>query len=251
MRGVPNAKTLACEWFLQGVRTPPRPHPVTWRRRLITPDVHFITFIYRSNYGSSIIIVGFYPAALCCVLLQLRWTMNAARRRMLESFRNGSTALSAALRRFPRKMWVYRESPNQPSIHETVCHLADTEVIEYVYCRSLVANPRLPIVEINSSAWSGSLGYFYEDIKEAMGVIRALRRVTYHFLLVLPEDSWTRTAELPVHGRVSLDEWLEIRESYLPEQIRRMERIHAAWCEATSATATSASKVLVVESLAS
>jgi hypothetical protein len=160
--------------------------------------------------------------------------MNTARRRILESFRNGPAVLGAALARFPRKMWVYRPSSNQASIHETICQLADTEVIEYVYCRTLIVDPGLPAVGIDSSAWSGSLGYFYEDVKEAMGIIRALRRVTYHFLRVLPENSWTRVAELPTHGRLSLDEWLEIRESYFPEQIRRMERIHAAWCEVTA-----------------
>jgi hypothetical protein len=167
--------------------------------------------------------------------------MNTTRRRILESFRNGPVTLSAALGRFPRKMWVYKASPNQASIHELICHLADTEVIEYVYCRNLIANPALPAVGIDPSAWSGSLGYFYEDVKEALGIIRALRRVTYHFLKVLPENSWTRVAELAGSGRLTLDEWLEIRESYFPEQVRRMAQIHAAWLEATSSNQAVAS----------
>jgi len=158
--------------------------------------------------------------------------MNADRRRILESFRNGPTMLTAALRRFPRKMWVYKQVSDRPSIHDTVCQIADNEVIEYLYCRSLVATPESTTTGINSMPWSARLGYFYQDIKEAMGIIRALRRFTYHFLEKLPEDLWTRNAD----QCKSLDQWLAMRESYYPEQIRRMERTYYEWLESSSST---------------
>lgn len=147
-------------------------------------------------------------------------------------------------------MWVYKESLDHLSIHETVCHLADVEVSEYVYCRCLIADPDSPVVGIDSLAWSRSPGYLYEDVKEAMGIIRALRRFTYHLLKMMPEASWTCAAELPIHSGLSLDEWLETRESYFPEHIRQMKRTYSNWLETTSTAkaVTSARKTLSSES---
>jgi hypothetical protein len=156
--------------------------------------------------------------------------MNVERRRILESFRNGPVVLTAALRQFPRKMWVYKHASDELSIHDTVCRMADNEVLEYLHFRSLVTNPDCATSEIESTEWSGRLGYFYQDIREAMGIIRALRRFTYHFLEKLPEDLWTRAA----NHHISLDRWLANRESYYPKQIRGMERIYYRWLEATS-----------------
>jgi len=173
--------------------------------------------------------------------------MNVERRRILESFRNGPVMLTAALRQFPRKMWIYKHASDALSIHDTVCRMADNEVIEYLHFRSLVANPDCATSEIESTEWPGRLGYFYQDIREAMGIIRALRRFTYHSLEKLPEDLWTRAAD----HHISLDRWLANRESYYPKQIRAMERIYYGWLEVTSppSVARAAGKNPNVESL--
>jgi hypothetical protein len=162
--------------------------------------------------------------------------MNPNIRRTLESFGNGPATLSIALRQFPRKMWLYKSLAACPSIHEIVWELADREVIEYVFIRRFIADPGPWAIEIDPSASFGNLGFFYFDIKDAMGIIRALRRATYRFLESLPETAWTNAAEFPIHGRLSLGEWLEIRESYFPEHIKRMELIYSEWFEATSSS---------------
>jgi hypothetical protein len=160
---------------------------------------------------------------------RIRLLMNIERRRILESFREGPIMLAGALRQFPRKMWVYKHAADGLSIHETVCRMADNEVIEYFHCRSLVANPDCAARESESMEWFGRLGYVYQNIREAMGIIRALRPFTYHFLEKLPEDLWTR----PTQHHVSLDRWLANRQSYYLKQIRGMERIYHGWLQAT------------------
>lgn len=130
--------------------------------------------------------------------------MNVERRRALESFKNAPAMLGAALRHFPRKMWLYKESPDQQCIHDTVLHLADCEVVEYVSCRRLIAEPGSTAPKIDLAVWSRSLGYFYQDIKGAMEIIRILRRTTYHLLENIarrhvelygrPSNPWTTVA---------------------------------------------------------
>lgn len=155
--------------------------------------------------------------------------MNVERRRSLESFRKGPALLTAALRQFPRRMWIYKHASEGLSIHDLVCRMADNEVIEYLHCRALVADPDFASLEMASMEWSGRIGYFYQNVREAMRSIRALRQFTYHFLEQLPENVWTRAAA----HRISLDGWLANREHYYPKQIRGMERIYYGWLEAT------------------
>jgi hypothetical protein len=180
-------------------------------------------------------------------------SVNAEKRRVLECFGNGTAALGAALRRFPRRMWLYKASPDRVCIHETVWHLADSEVVEYVHYRRIIAEPGSPSLGIDPSAWSRNLGYFYQDVKEAMGIIRVLRQAIYRSLRTLPEIAWSHTAEVPIYGSVSLGEWLVIRERYMSEHIRRMEAIYSEWLEITSLvkTAISTRKTPPVESRAS
>ena len=155
--------------------------------------------------------------------------MNVERRRSLESFRKGPAMLTAALRQFPRKMWVYKHASDGLSIHDTVCRMADNEVIEYLHCRALVADPDFVTRGMASMEWSGSVGYFYQNVTEAVRSIRALRQFTYRFLEKLPEEVWTRAAA----HQISLEGWLANRECYYPKQIRGMERIYYGWLEVT------------------
>lgn len=167
--------------------------------------------------------------------------MNPERRRLLESFVNGPAMLAAALHRFPRKMWVYTPSANCSSIHEMIWQLADSEVVEYFHCRRLIAKLDLSDLGVDSSVWRDRLGHLHQDVKEAMGIIRVFRRVTYHLLTTLPDISWINTTELPLYGQVSLDEWLAIRENCFPEHIQHMEWIYSQWIEAARPAKTVAS----------
>ena len=49
------------------------------------------------------------------------------RRKMLESFGRAPALLSGVLRQLPKKMWLYKPSPERWSIHEIILHLADSE----------------------------------------------------------------------------------------------------------------------------
>lgn len=129
-------------------------------------------------------------------------------------------------------MSVYKAAPDHLSIHETVWHLADSEVVEYVHCRRFITKPGSPALGIDSSPWSHNHGYFYQDIKEAVRIIRALRTVVNRSLRTLPEIAWASTAEVPIYGRISLDEWLVIRE--------RMEGIYSEWLEFTASAKAAA-----------
>src|SRR5208282_1660733 len=116
---------------------------------------------------------------------------------MLESFGRAPALLSAVLRQLPKKMWLYKPSPERWSIHEIIVHLADSEASSYVRCRHLIAEPGKAVAEFDPARWAGSLGYFHQSTREALEIIRRLRKMTYQLLIALPEEVWDGTVNHP------------------------------------------------------
>jgi DinB superfamily len=150
-------------------------------------------------------------------------------RQKLESFGRAPALLSAALRQFPKKMWLYKVSPDRWSIHEMILHLADSEANAYIECRRIIAEPGSRVLAYNPSVWAGSLGYFHQSTKEALEIIRRLRRMTYQVLSSLHESVWANGVETSGRGVISLHSWLEDQERYVPRYIEQMREIHEIW----------------------
>jgi hypothetical protein len=151
------------------------------------------------------------------------------RRQQLESFGRAPALLSIALRQFPKKMWLYKPSADRWSIHEIILHLADSEASAYIRCRRFIAEPESPVLQFDPARWAGTLGYFHQSTREALEIIRRLRRATYQLLVALPEAVWEQTVNHPTSGRSSLVSWVEIQERHIPHHIDQMKQNYDTW----------------------
>jgi hypothetical protein len=151
------------------------------------------------------------------------------RRQQLESFGRAPDLLSAALRPFPKKMWLYKPSPERWSIHEIILHLADSEANAYIRCRRLIAEPGSSVLKFDPARWAGTLGYFHQSTREALEIIRRLRRVTYQLLVALPDSVWEHTVNHPTDGRLSLAGWIEMQERHIPHHIDQIKQNYDMW----------------------
>jgi hypothetical protein len=155
--------------------------------------------------------------------------MREERRQKLESFGRAPALLSAALRQYPKKMWLYKPSPDRWSIHEIILHLADSEATSYVRCRRFIAEPGSPVLKFDAARWAGTLGYFHQSTREALEIIRRLRKMTYQLIVTLPEAVWSHTVEHPRDGELSLDRWIEMQERHVPHHIEQMRQNYERW----------------------
>jgi hypothetical protein len=126
-------------------------------------------------------------------------------------------------------MWLFKSSPEKWSIHEVILHLADSEATAYIRCRRLIAEPGSAVLTFDPALWAGTLGYFHQSSKEAMEIIRRLRRMTHEVLKTLPEPVWFHTVGDPRDGKVSLQQFLETQERHIPHHIEQMKANYAAW----------------------
>jgi len=152
-----------------------------------------------------------------------------ARRILLDSFGHAPHQLFGALRQFPKKMWLYKSSPERWSIHEIILHLADSEAHSYVCCRRFIAEPGSTVFRIDAVRWAGSLGYFHQSTREALEIVRRLRRTTYNLLLSIPEAVWLQTIDHPREGRISLERWLERQAQHIPHHVEQMRENFDLW----------------------
>lgn len=151
------------------------------------------------------------------------------RRQMVESFGRSPALLAAVLRQLPKKMWLYKPSPERWSIHEIIVHLADSEASSYVRCRHLIAEPGRAIPEFDPARWAGTLGYFHQSTRESIEVVRRLRKMTYNLLVTLPEPVWLHTLQHPQEGEISLEQWIERQERHIPHHIEQMKGNYDVW----------------------
>lgn len=147
----------------------------------------------------------------------------------MESFGNAPAKLSLALRGVPKKMWLYKPATDRWSIHEIIVHLADSEASGYVRCRQFIAEPGRSEAEFDAERWARSLGYYYQSTREALEIIRRLRKMTYQLLITLPETVWSHRVENPIDGSTSLEDWVERQERHIPHHIEEIKQIYEIW----------------------
>jgi hypothetical protein len=150
-------------------------------------------------------------------------------RRELDSFGRGPSILQAALRRFPKKMWCYQPSADHGSIHDTVIHLADSEVSSYVQCRQCIANPESTELKFDGPRWARSLHYFEQSALGAIQVIFQLRKSTHSLLSSIPDHLWDNTVLDEALGSITLKRWLTVQERHIPGHIDQMRENYNAW----------------------
>lgn len=151
------------------------------------------------------------------------------RQQVVESFGRAPAMLSLALRQFPKKMWLYKPALERWSIHEIIVHLADSEASAYVRCRRFIAEPGSCDAEFDAERWAGALGYYYQSTREALDIIRRLRKMTYRLLITLPEPVWSHRVETPIDGNSSLEDWIERQERHIPHHIEEMKQNYEIW----------------------
>ncbi len=151
------------------------------------------------------------------------------RRKRIKEYGQGPALLARALRRFPRKMWKFKPAPNRWSIHEILVHLADSETNAYLRARRFLAEPGQNVLAYDQDVWAQKLDYHRQDTRDALALVRLVRKLTYALLRRAPDAAWEARCTHPEHPDYSFERWLEIYSGHIPGHIRQMEKNFAAW----------------------
>ncbi len=151
------------------------------------------------------------------------------RQTLIKSYANAYDRLEAALYHFPKQMWTYRAGPDEWTIHETIVHMADSEVNSYVRCRRIIAEPGSEVLGYDEEAWAKKLDYHARSAQDALRLLRALRAANAELVRSLPDEVWANAVNHSENGRTTLDDWLHTYERHIPEHIAQMRAVYETW----------------------
>ena len=147
----------------------------------------------------------------------------AARRTLIEKYREGYRVVSDALRGISEQELDARPAPDKWSAREIVHHLADSEMTSAIRLRRLIAEERPVIQGYDQDEFARRLAYD-RPVQASLDAFRAARQTTAEILERLTETDWTREGIHSESGRYTVERWLEIYAIHAyahAEQIRR------------------------------
>src|SRR5437870_11485626 len=154
---------------------------------------------------------------------------HAERQDRIDRYAHGPARLKAALGRVPEEARKWRPGPKKWSVHEVVCHCADSELNAAARIRYLVAEKDPVLVGYDQEEWARRFDYHQHPIETALQTVEAVRANTVALLRHLPADAWSREGRHTESGRYAVDDWLNTYAEHLEKHSGQIERNLEAW----------------------
>ncbi len=154
---------------------------------------------------------------------------DSEREGLIRRYAEGPGRLKAALAKVPQEARQWRPGPGQWSVHEIVCHCADSEANGAMRLRYLLAEKEPVLVGYDQDRWATELDYHGHPLEAALATVEAVRGNTAPLLRRVPADSWKKTGRHTEAGRYGAEEWLKTYAEHLEKHSAQIERNLAAW----------------------
>ncbi len=133
--------------------------------------------------------------------------------------------LARLTRGLTRAQLLHRPAPGKWSIHEIVCHLADTEVANAWRYRKVLAEDEVGLTAWDQDRWAAGHQYRRQDLRLALEQFRVLRARNLALLRVVGRKTWARTAHHPTFGTLSAGQMLVHLAHHDANHLGQIERI--------------------------
>src|SRR3990172_6583075 len=150
------------------------------------------------------------------------------RDRLIRRYAEGPAKLRAALAAVPAEAMQWRPAPGEFSVHEIVCHCADSETNAAARIRYLVAEEKPLILGYDPDNWAAAFDYHSHPLEAALATVDAVRANTVPLLQRLPDSAWDKEATHTESGRYTGIGWLLIYAAHLEQQDRKSTRLNSS-----------------------
>ena len=165
------------------------------------------------------------------------------RSKLIRQYADGPAVLKAALSRVPGQATKWRPAPTKWSVHEVVCHCADSEMNAALRIRYLAGESVPRIVGYDQDAWTKLFDYHALDADVALQLAELARQWTVPLLERFSGEQWMKEGTHTEIGRYTAEDWLRINADHLHIHARQIDRNLAAWKARPSGGATKGSIV--------
>lgn len=151
------------------------------------------------------------------------------RAEQIERYARGPERLKAALAKVPEEARTWRPGAGKWSVHEIVCHCADSETNAAARIRYLVAEENPIIAGYDQDVWARRFDYHALPLDAALAAVEGVHGLTTALLRRLPAEAWLREGRHTESGRYTAERWLQVYSDHLEKHACQIERNLAAW----------------------
>ncbi len=151
------------------------------------------------------------------------------RQRLIERYERGPKLIKEALAKVPAEALMWRPAPGKWSVHEVVCHCADSETTASVRIRFLIGEDNPTIVGYDQDRWARRFDYHGLPLDLALRQVEQVRAWTADLIRRLPEAAWARAGTHSESGHYTGAQWLALYAEHLEVHARQIERNLEAW----------------------
>ena len=149
---------------------------------------------------------------------------------LLERFRRGAELLAVSTTGAAGPELDFKPE-GKWSVRQIVCHLADSEAVNVMRFRQLIAEENPTLMAWDQEAWATKLDSEKRKISQALEIFRVLRSANYDLLKDLPPESFERPGTHTKRGPVTLRDWLRISAEHAENHVRQIQGTRAAYKE--------------------
>jgi hypothetical protein len=150
----------------------------------------------------------------------------AEREELIKRYEAGPSLIREALAKVPAEAMTWRPASGKWSVHQVVCHCADSETNSAMRIRYLVGEDTPTIVGYDQDAWARTFDYHGFPLDVALAQVETVRRWTAAFIRRLPEAAGSRSGthtEMPAEPYTA-EKWLRIYAEHLEVHARQIGR---------------------------
>ena len=155
---------------------------------------------------------------------------------LLERFRRGPELVATAATGAAGAELDYVPGPDNWSVRQILCHVADSEIVVAERFRRIIAEDNPLLVAYDQNAWARNLDYQRRRIAQAMETFRRLRAENHELLKSLPEAAFERKGTHQERGEVTLHDQLHVYARHAEQHARQIRGVRAAYKESKSKT---------------
>lgn len=153
----------------------------------------------------------------------------AERSQHIDRYARGPALVKAALDKVPEEARKWKPAPGKWSVHEIVCHCADSEVNASQRIRYVLAEKQATIVGYDQDEWARAFDYHALPLEPALRALEGTRAHTAELIRRLPDEAWSKAGTHTESGRYSAEDWLRIYSDHLDKHAGQIDRTLAAW----------------------
>ena len=118
----------------------------------------------------------------------------------------------------------HRPAPGRWCVREIIAHLADTELVVAYRIRTILSSPGTAIQAFDQDVWARTGRYDARDVKQSLGLFRALRDANLELLRSLSPEQWARHG---VHAERGVESVRDIAMLHAGHDINHLKQVEA------------------------